>query len=673
MNLNLSGDEHNIYMKKVIKIILISTVVFSLLSIIGLFFSYKIYLPRCKFLYDIKAINGTLSIISVASCWIYYYIYKKQEFLLVTLLFLSLAAENIFMGLIQTNFRILRNMFCISMTTPYILRTFLITLTVIKNSKTAEFIETNKIVTSIAIIFFSIALSGIEVVYRLNQDSEFSRKITVIINILIIIYYFIILGLLAKKSVVQNEIIYTIIIGSINCFTIRRMYAIKEYFTGYNINLQQVCNIFTFIGFSVLVIGLFSETKRKVQENEKINKELVMNENKLLSVTENIKDLIITIDIHDKIVYVNNAVIKTLGYSKKELIGATYSHILKSEDCYLDIADFKRNRFIEHKIKCKNNNILNMESIHSVISNENGNVVGHVVVSRDLSYRQEFEIMKEKYNEIKEYDKIRTDFFANLSHEVRTPIHIIYSCVQLLNNSKASGHNELWNCYNKYEKTIKQNCYRMLKLVNNLLDITKLDSGFIKTDFKNYNIVNLVEDITLSVVPYVEVKKINIVFDTEIEELYIKCDKDKIERIILNLLSNAIKFTEVGGNILVYISLEGEYVKIRVKDDGIGIPHNFRKFIFERFMQTDKSFNRKKEGTGIGLALVKSLVELHNGQVYVEDNGTENGSEFVVDLPNIKIESTEEDSKGEEIEGDDKKKRNDKIHLEFSDIYDLVE
>lgn len=673
MNLNLSEDEHNIYMKKVIKIILLSIIIFSLVSIAGLFFSHKISLPRYKSFQNIGPINGTLSIISVASCWIYYYIYKKQEFLVITLIFLSFAIENICIAIMQTDYIILKTMFYVSMITPHILRTFLLTLTVIKNSKIAKFIENNKIVSTIAIIFLSITLSWIDMGYIINEDTTFKWKITIFINIVLIIYYLIILGLLAKKSLIHNEIIYTIIMGSITCFTIRRMYAIKECLMGYNLNIHNICNIFTFIGFSVLVIGLFSETKRKVKENEKITHKLIMNENKLLSVTENIKDLIITIDTNDKIVYVNNAVVKTLEYSKIELIGVNYTNILKCDDSYLDILDFNKNRFIEHKIKCKNNNILNMESIHSVVYNESGQVVGHVIVSRDLSYRHEFEVMKEKYNEIKEYDKIRTDFFANLSHEVRTPIHIIYSCVQLLNNAKSLGNSDLCKCYNKYEKTIKQNCYRMLKLVNNLLDITKLDSGFIKTEFKNHNIVNLIEDITLSVVPYVEVKKINIIFDTEVEELYIKCDSDKIERIILNLLSNAIKFTEKEGNILVDISLEQKWVKVRVKDDGIGIPHNFRKFIFERFMQTDKSLNRKKEGTGIGLALVKSLVELHNGQVYVEDTGNEKGSAFVVKFPNVKMEDFKEDSQEKEIRDDDKKKRNEKIHLEFSDIYDIVE
>ena len=177
--------------------------------------------------------------------------------------------------------------------------------------------------------------------------------------------------------------------------------------------------------------------------------------------------------------------------------------------------------------------------------------------------------------------------------------------------------------------------------VNNLVDITKIDSGYMNLNFVNYEIVGLVEDITLSIVPYVESKNINVLFDTFIEELEIRCDPESIERVILNLISNAVKFTNNDGNICVLMDADDNYVTIRVKDDGVGISKDVQEEIFKRFVQEDKSFNRKKEGSGIGLALVKSLVELHDGQVYLESN-VEKGSEFVVKLPNVRIENEEE-------------------------------
>ena len=197
--------------------------------------------------------------------------------------------------------------------------------------------------------------------------------------------------------------------------------------------------------------------------------------------------------------------------------------------------------------------------------------------------------------------------------------------------------------------------------------MTKIDSGYMKLIFINCEIVSLVEDITLSIIPYVESKNINIVFDTYIEELEIRCDPESMERVILNLLSNAIKFTNNDGNISVIVEADDKYVFIRVKDDGIGISKDIREDIFNRFVQEDKSLNRKNEGSGIGLALVKSLVELHDGEVYLED--VSEGSEFVVKLPNIKI--NEEVNNHNRVMDVESKPLVQKINIEFSDIYEL--
>ena len=145
-------------------------------------------------------------------------------------------------------------------------------------------------------------------------------------------------------------------------------------------------------------------------------------------------------------------------------------------------------------------------------------------------------------------------------------------------------------------------------------------------------------------------------------------DISKIERVILNLISNAVKFTNNDGNICVLMDADDNYVTIRVKDDGVGISKDVQEEIFKRFVQEDKSFNRKKEGSGIGLALVKSLVELHDGQVYLESN-VEKGSEFVVKLPNVRIENEEENDN--KVMDADNKPLVQKIHIEFSDIYEL--
>jgi PAS domain S-box-containing protein len=262
-------------------------------------------------------------------------------------------------------------------------------------------------------------------------------------------------------------------------------------------------------------------------------------------------------------------------------------------------------------------------------------------------------------NETRELNKLITEFFSNISHEFKTPLNIIFSAVQLLSvqNSTKFATNK-----DKYLKIMKQNCYRLMRLINNLLDITRTDSGFLVPHMKNYNIIELVEDITMSVAEFAESKGISLIFDTDCEEKITAVDPDKLERIILNLLSNALKFTNHGGEILVNIATEEDFITISIKDSGIGIPEDKLHFIFERFRQVDKSFTRNHEGSGIGLSLVKSFVEMHSGTITVISTIGQ-GSEFNITLPVILCD---EDSLNEKYIDNDIIER---INLEFSDIY----
>ena len=205
----------------------------------------------------------------------------------------------------------------------------------------------------------------------------------------------------------------------------------------------------------------------------------------------------------------------------------------------------------------------------------------------------------------------------------------------------------------------------MLRLINNLIDVSKIEVGFLKADFTNRDIVFLVENIVSLVIPHSENKNINIIFDTNVEENIIKCDPVKIERLILNLLSNAIKFTQNHGEIFVDLNISNDWVKISIKDNGIGIPKEMQASIFDRFVQADKSLKRRNEGSGIGLSIVKSIAELHDGKIELISDGIK-GSEFIVWLPNVKLNYTEESNNLVDYITDDKN-----IELELSDIYEV--
>ncbi|NFG22964.1 HAMP domain-containing histidine kinase [Clostridium botulinum] len=283
--------------------------------------------------------------------------------------------------------------------------------------------------------------------------------------------------------------------------------------------------------------------------------------------------------------------------------------------------------------------------------------------NKELSY--EVVNQKNEMYKLKEEEEMRSRFFANISHELRTPLNIIISSFQLLRMYNYNEE-EFLKYYNKYENTISQNCSRMLRLINNIIDVTKFDAGCFKMNFVNCEIVSLVENVTLSIAEYEKARKRNIIFDTDCEFLEIKCDPENMERAILNLLSNAIKFTSDNGNIFVNIESENndKYLSITIKDDGIGIPKDFRKSIFERFVQVDKSFRRNVEGSGIGLSLVKYIVNSHDGEIYLKDT-EKKGCEFIINLPNVKIE---EELDEVEFNLHKKDEIDSKILIELSDI-----
>jgi signal transduction histidine kinase len=263
----------------------------------------------------------------------------------------------------------------------------------------------------------------------------------------------------------------------------------------------------------------------------------------------------------------------------------------------------------------------------------------------------------QKINEVEEYSNLKANFMATMSHELKTPLNIILGCVQLMEMQVTDNE-----AFKKYLKMLKQNSFRLLRLINNFIDINKIEVENLTINLVNDDIIRVIEDISLSIVEYTSLKNIEIIFDTEVEEKYMAFDHDKIERILLNLLSNSIKFTEAGGIIMINIYDKDDHMVISVKDNGIGIPEEMQDKIFDRFVQVDSTLRRRAEGSGIGLSLVKSLVELHEGRISVKSE-LGKGSEFIIELPIKQVERKLQAS----IDGS--LTNVEKIKIEFSDIY----
>ncbi len=285
--------------------------------------------------------------------------------------------------------------------------------------------------------------------------------------------------------------------------------------------------------------------------------------------------------------------------------------------------------------------------------------------NRKISKQQELLYQSEKrQRELLEKDLIMKDEFITLiTHEFKTPINVIYSAIQLIEHVYV---NDISQPVVKLLGSIKRNSFRQLRLVNNLLDITRLHSQQFKLNLKKLDIVFITKLITESIKIYADQKKIKLQFKSNISSREIALDEEKYERIILNLLSNAIKFTPEGGTINVEVkeNKRKRTVSISVRDNGIGIPKEKHDMIFQRFGQVENNLSRQAEGSGIGLALVKMLVTILNGSINL-DSELGIGSTFTIMLP-IK-ENVAYDENKVFIASDNSLV--DAINVEFSDIY----
>lgn len=349
------------------------------------------------------------------------------------------------------------------------------------------------------------------------------------------------------------------------------------------------------------------------------------------------------------------------------------------EESYNITMDIEKNYFYNYE--CKIEEKLNFNSVKYIyLLKINNNLLGCIHIyyeNKPKKINEEFikyiciilSFIKDKKNlkHAVEIESLKTEFFANLSHEFKTPLNIILSTVQLvMNYIEVNNEYPDYNMFNKCLSNIKQNSYRILKIANNLIDMSKIDGNFYSINMGNYNIVEVVENIVQSLAEYMKDNKRNIIFDTMEEEIITACDPDQIERIILNLLSNAMKFTSHGGNIYVDMEVNDRCNKviIKISNDGEKINFEDRLRIFERFTQSESLLTRRAEGTGIGLTLVKSLVKLHNGEVYVNTE-FEEGTQFCIELPIRKIKKF----KNNNVREKSIVSKVEKFNIEFSDIY----
>ena len=412
-------------------------------------------------------------------------------------------------------------------------------------------------------------------------------------------------------------------------------------------------------------------TISNINESKKIKEELKEYKQKreyLQKCIEISVDIVGKFDKDGKLIYINAERLKSiLGWNIKELKDQSLYNIMDIKDreiLYKQIQNGNDSTIhMESKFMCKNGEFKWLECNIKQYKNENS----FFFTARDITHKKEYQKKEKLLEEAVQLESLKNRFFNNISHEFRTPINIILGTVQLIEKYR-QNENYTLEYLDYHINFIKKNSYRLLRLVQNLLDLSQIESEYYDTNFGNYDIVNIVEDITMSVATYLENKDVHLIFDTDCEEQVICCDPEKIERIILNLLSNAIKYNKDNNDIEVCMFIDDDFVKIYIKDHGIGIEKEELKTIFEEFKKVDDGLTRPCEGSGIGLSIVNEFVRLHKGYVSV-DSEVGVGSTFEVTLPN-RVNSSDIESRNS-ISSDNimRQSKIERCNIEFSDIY----
>lgn len=421
----------------------------------------------------------------------------------------------------------------------------------------------------------------------------------------------------------------------------------------------------------VFIVGEYSLLKVLIINNlinteNNLNKKLRYILSWYEGIFENMPDAV-TIRENDKIIYINDSYKNFFNIkNKNDLMGKSIYDIVDSAS-YEKIKEKDKILSKENILKPRHNtytiNGITIECEEIGVKLKDTYKDLYLFILRDIKYRKEYENMIVKLKQKEEDEKLKNQFFTNISHEFKTPVNVIYSAMQM--QEKCIEEGNLTGC-GKYTSSIRQNCFRLIRLINNILDINKIESGYYSPAKKIVNIVEKVENITESIIDYASFKGIEVIFDTTEEEIFCSCDEDSLERIVLNLISNAIKYNEYGGFIFINIEKDNDKVKIFFRDNGCGIENERIESIFNRFERGDTTLYRKTEGSGIGLNLVKSMVEINDGNIVI-DSEIGKGTTVKVEFPVVKYNV--EDYYRLQDEFTFENTLVSKVEIEFSDIY----
>lgn len=377
---------------------------------------------------------------------------------------------------------------------------------------------------------------------------------------------------------------------------------------------------------------------QNITERRRVQEALQQSEERLRLLVESVEDYaILTLTPDSKIDSWNPGAERIFGYTEEEILGQPGAIIFTPED----LAKKEHEKEIETAVETgramderwhvrKDGSLFFASGVLTVLGDDARN--GFVKILRDLTERKQFE------DALKEADRRKDEFLATLAHELRNPLAPIRTALEIMRRGvdKEKGQHA--------REIIERQTNQLVHLVDDLLDISRITQGKIKLRKERVDIADSITTAIETVQPYVESLRHRLDVRMPDAPVFVEADRTRLTQIIFNLLHNSAKYTEPGGHILLIAAREGDEAVIRVRDNGIGIQFEMLPAIFDIFAQTTSGEKRGQGGLGIGLSLVKKLVEMHGGRVEAHSEGEGKGSEFVIRLP-LAAEQTPERKK----------------------------
>ncbi|MBX7421806.1 HAMP domain-containing histidine kinase [Clostridium chauvoei] len=329
--------------------------------------------------------------------------------------------------------------------------------------------------------------------------------------------------------------------------------------------------------------------------------------------------------LNNRIFYCNKSFLSLIGEKNiRNVINKKLDSIIEHNIYFNDFFNLDKNKGYMALLKGKEPRNLEIRLLK--IDEYNNKIMFSL---EDITEKVEMEKMKKEMEENKLKDILKKNFLSNISHDLKTPINVIYSAVQI--DEILISNNDI-NSLRKYNDISQKNCLTLIQLTNNLIDISKINIAYLHPKLEVRNIVSDIEEKVISLAEYV--KNINMIFDTSEEEIYVNIDKEFIERIILNLISNSVKFTKSGGYIYITITADYEKVYIEIKDTGKGMSKDFTRQAFKKYSMENID-NRIEDGSGVGLFVVYNLIKKQNGNIKLESE-IGKGSTFTIEFSRVK-------------------------------------